>query len=698
MKKQLTIATSLTLLSALAVTYTQCGRSAHVNAISQTEIEAVGKDVFSVTPIRPDTDIEDDETNQDDNDSYIPLNPYKSENDPFRWVSRCNQLESHPAEKDGVAAYIASVAGNSGVKPGVSPYQDIKTSRDFELAVVKKIAEQRLQDINAGKTGPDGKPLPLLIPVEFTFSTGNKHDTTSYMAYRRSILRNDHDGVSYLQTSKNTYIVNHEEARANFIEGKNLYYSLVKVDKVEPDYNKAYANFVKNQKFGIWAAYNLHKVGSGLSNIEDYVAHYNTKKELPVGRIFLADVRDEITPTKAKAGIMYEDIANFNRNAEVTRRLKDIFKVKNVFNNRASLTHGFSVDREVDHESFKAKYTGYAGVPQLLHKMVCDLGSTSRIGAQYTPIVLDLGKPYIRTSSEHWGTFFNISDAKIMRDGGDLDANEESSYTHRTAWVGGYLKKVNNPIVSDLSSASTVVPFKQVWERVAEDGFLALPKAGKNISAKELFGASFVNPDKPEATYENGFLALQDYAGTSAGCGEEVEVLQYTGEGPTDEQLSVRYEQMKKRYLGPWNSKYNDLKIWVDANRDGISSSDEIKGLKEAGVLAINTCLADINEKDETDRFGNNTKLRSAFLYSEDQKVMSDSDILYAITMGKNLDGNKAEFRLMVDIFFKSRPLHFLERSLKFRSESIKKPDSYKVKIHGQVYGEEDTSVPLVFN
>ena len=340
-------------------------------------------------------------------------------------------------------------------------------------------------------------------------------------------------------------------------------------------------------------------------------------------------------------------------------------------------------------------------MPQLLHKLNCDTGSTTAISAQYTPIVMDLGEPFIRTSSEYWGTFFNLANGQVMKDDQALEATGENTFTHRTAWVGGYLKKVPNPVIGAVTPQNTPVPFKEVWQRVSEDGFLILPpKENKPITAANLFGGSFVNPEKPEVEYEDGFLALQDFAGTTTACSQSMPEMSYTGE-PTEVQMTARYEEIKRRYLGPWNEKFYQLKVWVDENRDGLASATEVKGLLESGVVAMNTCLSSSSEVKEKDKFGNNTKLRSAFLFDKtlvagEQATESEmTGILKILALGKKASGDNGNFRLMVDIFFKARPFHFLERSFTYRGSLDSK--KYRVKIKGEVYDEDDKSVPIKF-
>lgn len=695
MKKYLSVISCVVALGSMAVTYTQCGQSAHFYGISKAEKTALELPIFVFPDVGPDTDIEDGgDENQDSSDSYIPSNPYKNDQEPFKWVAGCNELESigNAARKE---AYINKVRGDNDVNPGVGSDADVKDSRDFELKVVRKIVEKRINAIKAGEQ------LPLLIPVEYTYSTGDKHDPISYMAYRRSILRNDSNGTSYLTTGSQTYEVEHDNARSHFLEGRFKHFSFVEVKSVRPNGQEAFANFVKDTALNPWVAYNLHLEGSGLKDIQDYMANYDAKKELPYGRLYLADIRDEILPLTTPVGSIYADVSVNGRNSEVTRRIKDIFKMKNIFQNSHLLTHAYALDRTLNVQGYGATYAGYAGMPQLLHKLTCDSGATTAISAQYTPIVMDLGEPFIRTSSEYWGTFFNLANGQIMKDDQPLEVSGENTFTHRTAWVGGYLKKVANPVIGAVTPAGTVIPFREVWQRVAEDGFLILPPTeNKPITAANLFGGSFVNPEKPEIDYEDGFVALQDFAGTTTACSQSMPEMSYTGE-PTEPQLTARYEEVKRRYLGPWNEKFYQLKVWIDENRDGLASATEVRGLLESGVMAMNTCLSSSSEVQEKDKFGNNTKLRSAFLFDKTmvsgEQVTEEemAGILKVLALGKKASGDNGSFRLMVDIFFKARPFHFLERSFKYRESLDSK--KYRVKILGEIYDEDDKSVPMKF-
>ena len=67
------------------------------------------------------------------------------------------------------------------------------------------------------------------------------------------------------------------------------------------------------------------------------------------------------------------------------------------------------------------------------------------------------------------------------------------------------------------------------------------------------------------------------------------------------------------------------------------------------------------------DKFGNKTEMRSAFLYVKEKldffkKSNLEEDIINMLKFGKNLSGEKAEFRVMIDIFFKGNPKEILKK------------------------------------
>ena len=242
----------------------------------------------------------------------------------------------------------------------------------------------------------------------------------------------------------------------------------------------------------------------------------------------------------------------------------------------------------------------------------------TNLPTQYTPIVLDLGKKKVRTSSKFGGTFFNMAAFRQL----GVTGEESFNVKHMTAWIGGELSDVNAKIHDG-------VKFSHDYRRIADDGFLVVTDSdGKVRSSKNLFGDNFeVNGE----TFENGFLALQALSKKSC-----------VSSNVTD------------RYFGPWDKELyeNKIKVWIDANRNGEVDADEIQSLESAGVLAINAC--NIIHQELTDQFGNGTSLRSAFLYrsTDDKEIPDQEEIINRLKTGKTSQNQDAEFRLAIDLIF----------------------------------------------
>ncbi|MBY0452245.1 MAG: iron-regulated protein frpA, partial [Bdellovibrionaceae bacterium] len=176
--------------------------------------------------------------------------------------------------------------------------------------------------------------------------------------------------------------------------------------------------------------------------------------------------------------------------------------------------------------------------------------------------------------------------------------------------------------------------------RIADDGFLVIPDAkGHVTSSKNMFGDNLEVGGKK---FANGFLALQALA-----------------------QKDCQSTSIKDRYFGPWDKDLYDskIKVWVDRNRNGVDEQGEIISLKDAGVVALNTC--NVVHQQETDSFGNGTALRSAFLFSSNTQIDSllsnEDEILKQLEEGETSKGEKAEFRLAVDLVFQTYPDQILK-------------------------------------
>jgi hypothetical protein len=106
------------------------------------------------------------------------------------------------------------------------------------------------------------------------------------------------------------------------------------------------------------------------------------------------------------------------------------------------------------------------------------------------------------------------------------------------------------------------------WFTNTNYGFLTLPnEKGLVLGVDQLFGNNTLGPDGKFAA--NGFLALAKYDENQ--------------DGVIDEQDSI----------------FEDLRIWVDENKDGVAQISELKTLKEVGITSIKvTYDANFQEKD----------------------------------------------------------------------------------------------------
>lgn len=113
------------------------------------------------------------------------------------------------------------------------------------------------------------------------------------------------------------------------------------------------------------------------------------------------------------------------------------------------------------------------------------------------------------------------------------------------------------------------------WE--SREGFLAvdLNGNGRIDDGTELFGDATILPTGEEA--ENGFEALAVYDRPELGG---------TGDGVITETDLI----------------WNDLRLWVDANHDGVSQPNEMRRLRQYGVRAIGL---DYSQTDAQDGAGN---------------------------------------------------------------------------------------------
>ena len=122
---------------------------------------------------------------------------------------------------------------------------------------------------------------------------------------------------------------------------------------------------------------------------------------------------------------------------------------------------------------------------------------------------------------------------------------------------------------------------QRAWLNVnSDDAFLVLDRNGNGVvdNGTELFGNRSPQPAPPTGQQANGFRALA--------------VLDGNGDGKVDNN----------------DSAFGDLRLWRDANHDGVSQAEELATLPALGVSAVETHY---KEAKKDDQFGNHFAFRA---------------------------------------------------------------------------------------
>lgn len=468
-----------------------------------------------------------------------------------------------------------------------------------------------------------------LIPVRFSISTGNVVDHTSYMAYMRSILRSNDDGITEVYVGPMNqhvyrdshagvfhYVADHTDARERYIKGERCFFDVIKVVN---GYNRE-VRFAGTYDH-TWAILNYGNTYTG-QNEDDFELSprlFRKIEEQSIPQIiplYVADIREQyLSFTNNNYTLLNPEFTSSAvRTKEYTVQLRELFFLDRLFKNRDKFINDLSSSKTLSGKS----YAPYEGISQLFDNIIFGYNATV-LSMQYTPIVIDLGEKHIRTSSLEWGSFFNLANLPVP-------ANNKGykRISHQVAWLGGHLKEVNEN-------------GKKVWKRIADDAFLVIPDANGEVhSAEQLFSNRTIVDGR---RYSNGFEALAAMASKTC-----------------------QSDSVEEKYIGPWDDAYNVLKLWVDANRNGHVDSGELFSLQDKGIVALNPCS--YNDEVAKDQYGNRTRIRSTVLLAQDLTSggsIDHDEIKERLFSGKTSAGERADFRVMIDIYFRSKPSFFLE-------------------------------------
>jgi len=159
---------------------------------------------------------------------------------------------------------------------------------------------------------------------------------------------------------------------------------------------------------------------------------------------------------------------------------------------------------------------------------------------------------------------------------------------------GFSMTSADNGVMFDLQGNGTPRQFSWIAAD-SDDSWLALDRNHNGLidSGRELFGNVTPQSPPPDGEEMNGFRALAEY--DTAGFGGN-------GDGKINQQDSI----------------FSQLRLWQDANHNGISESCEMKTLPEAGLRKIDL---DYRSSRRTDEFGNQFRYRTKVRDAQDAQL-----------------------------------------------------------------------------
>ncbi|PWU13300.1 MAG: hypothetical protein C5B49_14920 [Bdellovibrio sp.] len=618
----------------------------------------------------------------------------------------CADKEFHfnPVENEAMKASPFAASGDPSQISGVIPGADGLPTNAMQ-ADLSSPAVQPLKPLDCLKpvTLDNGQSVPRrewerqqslnevaadsthkTIPVKFDISFGNKEDVLALWANKRAILSGNNPGYSYIpvggktSTSNGTYYkVSHDRAKSQFLNNERCFFSTVQIEgDLITGPSEPWA-FIANDSFTI-----ANKTPPATEHLIEYMyygwcdpsvtgdrcasqdsrygpgnfgesevpnrlfgtwPHYETvtttnSVEPQFVNLYIADIRGrEVCLGNNETPLLVDQSTVRGLEQSVTvRSILNMPSIQRDFHQVARCMTQPMLSKDPSTETSYPTSLLLTGstmgvfapmgnpltVLTFLFSMAGGVNDEVVISTQYTPIVLDLGAEKILTTSLEGGTYFNMAALKRS----DLQGLDAYDVPHKTAWLGGALVNFAKQVSDGLN-----LPYD--FRPVIEDGFLVIPDGdGKVRSSLNMFGDHTVVYGR---TYSNGFEALRALAGKDCNSSD-----------------------VTKIYFGPWDGDLyaTTVKVWVDANGNGVADPGELKSLSDVGVIAINTC--NVVSSDAVDPFGNGTSMRSAFLY-RDPKTISplnpvDVDsVIHQLETGYVSDGVPATFRLAVDIVFK---------------------------------------------